>query len=555
MEVDLDSSFENLERFKANAFEENSLLNELYEELYSKSRLSFDQFDDTEDGRNSAVDSNKSNTPSDNDDADISKTTKEEKMQKSGIPTKSSPCKIPRREGSPSAMESGEKSSPSGIPVRIPTRSPSASPTMLPRGIPRKGSTSSSGSSTRNSARNSREGSPSGIPTRGSPRLSRDANDDMVASSPRRSSAGIPTRTSSGIPKKTSPGSPRTSGIPLKGSPVLSGIPRKSGRTEGSVSYDSDDSCPPVGSPRDSGFHTEEHTASEFDAEQPRDSPSKIPSGIPMRTSRFSSPSHSRNQSVTSGASENEYREFASGLPVKESGVDSDPGTSTPKHQLSREIYEGDAEHMDVAQEEQMDVDNGAADQASKAADAADDDDDGSQSGDSQMQSSVIIHSSCSEDEDMKSGSSLLYGKHTEQVPDEDYSLLSTSKPAPVDQVVDQYAREGQLVDISNDDTYERKYEEKSKTDEISKKTSPLEGYIYRPYGQDVEDEPISTNKEESEEFPFKPKGEVETVDHKAIVDAISENKTQTEQTVESVNDANNEEAACQEMKQSRRQE
>ena len=543
MEIDLDSSFENLECFNANGFEENSLLNELYEELYSKSRLSFSQFDHTEeDDRSSSVDSDRQ---SDSEKADTSEKHKEEEnMQKSGIPTRSSPCNIPKRESSPTdGMASGERSSPSGIPVRknssgIPTRSPSASPTMIPRGIPRKGSTSSSGSSTRNSGRNSREDSPSGIPTRGSPRMSRDSDDDVKAGSPRRSSSGIPTRTSSGIPTRTPPGSPRTSGnfssgIPTRGSPVLSGIPRKSSRTEVSGSYDSDDSSQLACSPRTSAFHTEEHAASEFELEQQKDSPSKIPTGIPMRTSRFSSPSHSRNQSSVAegdGASEKEYRAFATGLPVKDRGVTSNPGASTPKHQFSREAGEDGVENMDIEQSEV---------QPAESVDV--DSDGGSQSGDSQMQSSVIIHSSCSEDEDPRSGgSSLLYGKPDEKMPREDYSLLSRSKPAPVDQEDDQCVPKAQIVDISNDDTYEERFEEKARKDDIPKKTSPLAGYVYRPYGEDVEDQPALTiNEELVEECPPRPGNEAELIDQKTTIDNIDESKT--ERMIESTRDNVNE--------------
>ena len=416
-------------------------------------------------------------------------------MQKSGIPTRSSPCKIPRREGSPSESEESSRS-PSGIPVRkdssgIPTRSPSASPTMIPRGIPRKSSTSSSGSSTKNSRRNSREDSASGsgLPSRGSPRLSKDSEDEMMSGSPRRSSSGIPTRASSGIPKRgTPPGSPRTSGIPTRGSPVLSGIPRKSSRTEVLGTYDSDDSCSGR-SPKDSRFHhQEEHDPSEHDLDEPHQgtaSPSRIPSGIPMRTSRFSSPIHTRNQ-PEAGAVE-DYREFASGIPPK---VSSDAtGTSTPK-QLSTESC-ADEENMEVEHDSKPSVELGDENAAAKRSEAASAESDGSQSGDSQMQSSVIIHSSCSEDEDPSSGSSLLYGRKSEKMPEEqeDYSLHSRIRPAPVDQQPrDQSVPQETLMKTS----FEEQFENEGAQNIAPKKTSPLEGYVYRTY-DDISGEDCAT--------------------------------------------------------------
>ena len=500
MEVDLDSSFESLECFNTSNLEENSLLNELYEELYSKSRLSFDQFDNTVGEGNEKNCSVDSDTSSASDDNALETATATADMQKSGIPTRSSPCKIPRREGSPSASEESGRS-PSGIPVwkdssGIPTRSPSASPTMIPRGIPRKSSTSSSGSSTKNSRRNSREDSPSssGIPSRGSPRLSRDSEDEIVSGSPRRTSSGIPTRASSGIPKRgTPPGSPRTSGIPTRGSPVLSGIPRKSSRTEDPGNYDSDDSFSGR-SPKDSRFHhREEHAPSEHDFDEPHqgaDSPSNIPSGIPMRTSRFSSPIHTRNKPETGvGASVEDYRELASGIPPK---VSSDAtGTSTPK-QLSTEAC-ADEEPMEVQHDSkplQELADEHAVEKRSETAGA---ESDGSQSGDSQMQSSVIIHSSCSEDEDPGSGSSLLYGRKSEKTQEEqdDYSLHSRVRPAPVDQ---------QPVMKTS---FEEQLENEGAQNTTPKKTSPLEGYVYRPYDDINQEESATAGNSEVQDVEF----------------------------------------------------
>ena len=511
MEVDLDSSFENLECFNVNNLEENSLLNELYEELYSKSRLSFDQFENTAgegDEKNYLVDSEKSDASISSDenaqDSETETATAAD-MQKSGIPTRSSPCRIPRREGSPSASEENGRM-PSGIPVRkdssgIPTRSPPASPTMIPRGIPRKSSTSSSGSSTKNSRRNSREDSPSGIPSRGSPRLSRDSDDEMTSGSPRRTSSGIPTRASSGIPKRgTPPGSPRTSGIPTRGSPVLSGIPRKSSRTEVPGTCDFEDSFS-GGSPKDSKFHhPEEHVPSEHELDEPQvsASPSKIPSGIPMRTSRFSSPIHTRNQpEAATGASVEDYRDFASGIPPK---VSSDTGTSTPK-QLSAEACP-EEERMEVEHDDKPLVELTDEHAAEKRAEAASAESDGSQSGDSQMQSSVIIHSSCSEGEDPGSGSSLLYGKKSDKMQEEqeDYSLHSRVRPAPVDQ---QPSDQCVTQEIVMKTSFEKQFEDKEAQNTTPKKTSPLEGYVYRPYDEINGDQCVTNANKDAQEVQF----------------------------------------------------
>ena len=511
MEVDLDSSFENLECFNINNLEENSLLNELYEELYSKSCLSFDQLENTAregDEKNCLVDSEKSDASSSSDEnaqGSETETAAAAAMQKSGIPTRSSPCRIPRREGSPSASEENGRT-PSGIPVRkdssgIPTRSPSASPTMNPRGIPRKSSTSSSGSSTKNSRRNSREDSPSGIPSRGSPRLSRDSDDEMMSGSPRRTSSGIPTRASSGIPKRgTPPGSPRTSGIPTRGSPVLSGIPRKSSRTEivGTCDYDENFSRR---SPKDSKFHhPEEYVPFEHDLDEPQGSasPSKIPSGIPMRTSRFSSPIHTRNQpEAATGASVEGYCDFASGIPPK---VSSDTGTSTPK-QLSSEACP--EERMEVERDDDKPLVELADEHATeKRAEAASAESDGSQSGDSQMQSSVIINSSCSEDEDPGSGSSLLYGKKSDKMQEEqeDYSLHSRVRPAPVDQ---QPSDQCVTQEIVMKTSFEKQFEDKEAQNTTPKKTSPLEGYVYRPYDEINGDQCVTNANKDAQDVQF----------------------------------------------------
>ena len=513
MEVDLDSSFENLECFNVNNLEENSLLNELYEELYSKSRLSFDQFDNTVgegDEKNCLVDSEKSDASSSSDENAQSSETEAEtvgNMQKSGIPTRSSPCRIPRREGSLSASDEGSRT-PSGIPVRkdstgIPTRSPSASPIMIPRGIPRKSSTSSSGSSTKNSRRNSREDSPSGggIPSRGSPRLLRDSDDEMTSGSPRRTSSGIPTRASSGITKRgTPPGSPRTSGIPTRGSSVLSGIPRKSSRTEVPGTCDSDESFSGR-NPKDSRFHhPEEHLPFEHDLDEPEGAAasSKVPSGIPMRTSRFSYPIHTRNQpEVGSGASVEDYRDFASGIPPK---VSSDTGTSTPK-QLSTETCP-EEERMEVEHDDDKPLlelaDEHAAERRAEAATA---ESDGSQSGDSQMQSSVIIHSSCSEDEDPGSGSSLLYGRKSGKMHEEqDYSLHSRVRPAPVDQPPSDQCIPQEIVMKTS---LEKQFEDKEAQNTTPKKTSPLEGYVYRPYDEINGDQSVTVANDDVQDAQF----------------------------------------------------
>ena len=510
MEVDLDSSFENLECFNVNNLEENSLLNELYEELYSKSRLSFDQFENTAGGgdeKNYLVDSEKSDASSSSDEnaqGSEKETATAAEMQKSGIPTRSSPCRIPRREGSPSASEKNGRT-PSGIPVRkdssgIPTRSPSASPTMIPRGIPRKSSTSSSGSSTKNSRRNSREDSPSGIPSRGSPRLSRDSDDEMMSGSPRRTSSGIPTRASSGIPKRGTPsGSPRTSGLPTQGTPVSSGIPRKSSRKEVPGTCDSDDSFSGR-SPKDSRFHhPEEHLPFEHDLDESQGaaSPSKIPSGIPMRTSRFSSPIHARNQpEAGTGASVEDYRDFASGIPPK---VSSDTGTSTPK-QLSAEACP-EEERMEVEYDDKPLVELTDEHAAEKRAEAASAESDGSQSGDSQMRSSVIIHSSCSEDEDPGSGNPLLYGRKSDKMQEqEDYSLHSRVRPAPVDQQPSEQCVPQEIVMKTS---FEKQFEDKEAQNTTPKKTSPLEGYVYRPYDEINGDQCVTNANKDAQDVQF----------------------------------------------------
>ncbi len=168
----------------------------------------------------------------------------------------------------------------------------------------------------------------------------------------------------------------------------MSGIPKKSTKTEVMEVCDSDDSNEFEGAKGATELAEKEPVEphEEIETKKPdEESPSKIPSGIPMRTSRFSSPIHTKNL-VGEG-----YREFAANLPAKSR---KSTGDQAP---LDSSVGDDGKEHP-----EELKLATAAVDAES----------DGSQSGDSQMQSSVIIHSSCSEDEDHRPGSSsLLYGR------------------------------------------------------------------------------------------------------------------------------------------------
>ncbi len=555
MEIDLDGSFDNsLECFNANHLEENSLLNELYETLYSESKLQFDDLEDSDSNKSVSVDSDSSNPEERNLEPD---------MQRSGIPTRASPRKTLPREGSPSGRKGA--SPPSGIPVRRGGKSPSGSPRAAPRGIPRRDSESSTGSSSRASAKNSRESSPSSIPSRSPKRA------DGREASPKRVASAIPTK-GRGIPRKTPPDSPRSAGgIPTR-SPVLSGIPRKSSQMDAAEAPEPD-ACaadPPK------------------DLEQPREgSPSALPSGIPMRTSRFSSPSHARNLEFAAAAH-----------PTMTSGDEDEAGPG--RHVMKDDVMttqrhdgaEPPNQHEDLDEflqmEQEMEAEESEPDligfhsgpgvpdvegQAPLAEDGAESDGDGdSQSGsDSQLQSSVIIHSSCSEDEfdpNRKLGTSaLLYGTPSgggRDLPEVDQfqtqelheELFHGRQPdfetrEPVVQFHTQEPVEDLILephaafdDVHAEHEDARESEELWELEEEARdKRSPVQRspeehisraeYVYRPYGQQL-NEPRADQSEKKkhdeceldriDEFQVEPEVEIEpdTEDNEETVDNLA---------------------------------